>query len=72
MGLTAVGAGKGSRTLLSTLGRSRSTDELYLHQTLLAHYSKAGTKMQAFLFGKFRFFSSAEFNMNLDRQSSVE
>ena len=30
MGLTAVGAGKGSRTLLSSLGSLRSTDELYL------------------------------------------
>ena len=38
------GAGKGSRTLLSTLGRSRSTDELY--PQICSHYNKRNGKKQ--------------------------
>ena len=46
------GAGKGNRTLLSSLGSLRSTDELYLR--LPEHYTTAGEALQVENFVLFR------------------
>ena len=52
------GAGKGSRTLLSSLGSSRSTDELYLHfLIIIAHLFQKikGILQKSFIFTNFYF-----------------